>query len=288
MKLEQDENQSVETLGNGEAVMPVMITAAQLPSSRPYTCVKHTSKEAFCLCTKCGDLLCEKCSIQIRGRRYCMDCVVDDDSLREDCFEESVIMPVISTVQPDVPKKISDIPRAIVNMFRNSYFFFAGAKDSPFWLTFLLAFIASVPAIMVQYMVRLDAILKVYDESTLPYVKQVGASLKDMNMWQLAGIASMGAVFRILIFDLLFFICLRLFSRSELKFKQAASALHFCMVPMIIATVGIALDQLWVTMTAEVLMIILATSASRAITKCSFWQGMGAMLLFILMTSFMM
>ena len=288
MKLEQDENQTTGTSGNGEAVMPVTITAAQLPSSRPYTCVKHTSKEAFCLCTKCGDLLCEKCSIQIRGRRYCFDCVAQDDMLREDCFEESVIMPVISTIQPDVPKRISDLPRAILNMFRNSYFFFAGAKDSPFWLTFLLAFVASVPAIMVQYMVKLDAILKVYDESTLPYVKQAGAWLKDMNMWQLAGIAAVGTVFRILIFDLLFFICLRLFSRNELKFGQAASALHFCMVPMIVATVGIALDQLWVTMTAEVLMIVLATSATRAVTKCSFWQGMGAMFLFILMTSFLM
>lgn len=284
----QDGNPMRDTETESGQEMPAMITAAQLPSSKPYTCVKHTSKEAFCLCTKCGDLLCEKCSIQIRGRRYCFDCVAQDDMLREDCFEESVIMPVISTAPPEAPKRVRELPGAILDMFRNSYFFFSGAKDSPFWLTFPMALVASLPPVLVQYLVKMDNVLKVYDESDVAFVKQAGAWLREMNAWELVGVAAMGTIFRILIFDLLFFVCLHLFSKNELKFSQAASTLHFCMVPMIVATLGIALDQLWITVTAEVLMIILATSATRAVTKCSFWQGMGAMFLFILLSSFLM
>ena len=266
--------------------MPVMITAAQLPSLRPYTCVKHTSKEAFCLCTKCGDLLCEKCSLQIRGRRYCLDCASQDDQLREDCFEESVI-PAICAVPPEAPKTVRELPGALLCMFRNSYLFFVTAKDSPFWLTLPLAFIASFPAVAVQYVFKLDNLPKIYDESQIEMIKHAGELFRSLETWQILCVAAFGTLLRILLFDLLFFACLHVFSRNEIRFVQAASTLHYCMAPMIIAVLGVALDQVWIVMVAEVLMIILATSATRAATKCSFWQGMGAMLLFILMSNFL-
>jgi S-adenosylmethionine synthetase len=38
-------------------------------------CIKHPDVEAVAICASCGNSICEECSIRMKGKVYCTDCV---------------------------------------------------------------------------------------------------------------------------------------------------------------------------------------------------------------------
>ena len=143
-----------------ELTQPVVIEPEFLKSQHSYTCANHPNKEAFCLCVKCGDKLCRNCYITIIGRRYCFNCVVQDDNLRA-AYEREMLRPKIFQAALEIqsvkaPQKLSEVPEGLRNMVTKTSVFFINARKSPFKLTYLLALFALAPNAVVSLLYHLD------------------------------------------------------------------------------------------------------------------------------------
>ena len=259
-----------------------IIPPSSLRSKRTYTCAKHPHKDAFCLCAKCGKLLCEKCEMTVSGRRYCETCLIEDDGLRVS-FEEQFFKSRQKTAEEEeqiewkAPKTIREIPVAILNMMSDSQRFFKTAKDSSFVATFIMAYIALLPQGVYLYLEQLKDLIPQQPEKLQPYLEQI-SNFSDIS---LIGIACAVTLIRLLFLDFIYFICTRIFTQGKLSFKQTASVLHFCLCPLLLCVLGQIAHADIITIIPACLMVIYATTATRVATQCNTLQGMGAMLSFL-------
>ena len=86
---------------------------------------------------------------------------------------------------------------------------------------------------------------------------------------------------QVLLLDYVFDTCLRIFAKSQMAFKESASTLHFCILPLVFTVFGTWFELPFITFFALCFMIILATTAIRAATNCNIWRGMLANIAFI-------
>lgn len=218
----------------------------------------------------------------VSGRRYCETCLIEDDGLRVS-FEEQFFKSRQKTAEEEeqiewkAPKTIREIPVAILNMMSDSQRFFKTAKDSSFVATFIMAFIALLPQGIYLYLAQLKELIPQQPEQFQPYLEPL-TNLPDMA---LVLIACFMTLIRLLILDILYFICIRIFTKSQLNFKQTASVLHFCLCPMLLCVLGQMAHSDIITIIPACLMVIYATTATRVSTQCTTLQGMGAMLSFL-------
>ncbi len=256
---------------------PTPISSASLRAQRAYTCANHPNKEAFCLCAKCGKMLCENCAFWISGRRYCEHCIEQDDALIE-AMRRDLFKPIEKTASdiPDAPRRISEFPRAIVSMFTNTSAFFMTAKDGSFVLSFVLALLAVVPVTVVRVLYQFEEMFsghKYYEYlMTIPISTRVAAAV------------CFGIV-KVLLLDLILWASVRLFSSSDMKFAQAGTILHFCLVPLLLGVLGICFDLSFVGFLGLALMIIFLGTGVRISTKCGMFQELGTILVFVILGS---
>ena len=276
----------IEPAGNAcnEFIQPEVIEPASLKSQRSYTCANHPNKSAFCLCVKCGNMLCSDCSVTIVGRRYCTNCVMQDNDLCM-AYEREILRPKIFQAAVEIqsvkaPQKITELPTALKNMVSKTTIFFINAKKSPFKLTYPLAFLALVPNAIVS--------LVFFPDKTFPQTdqyKEVYEKILEMSTVGRIGIACVSTVIQILLLDLIFFACIRFFTNSQMTYKQAGTVLHFCMLPLVFSVFGLVFDMQVISFISVVFMIMLTTTASRASTQSTFFQSFGLMLTFIIMST---
>ena len=258
------------------------LQAYVLPTRQNYTCANHPKAPAICLCAKCGTFLCDRCSIAIGGRRYCESCMSQDEGLLR-AFEKEIVQ---TKIRPNesytckTPQTIADLPNAIVDMLKDSSIFFKTAKDAPFGLTFFLAFCALVPNALVCFLFKLEQIVPDREE-----FKAILPVIREMPTASLVCAAIVMTLMQILLLDLTLFASMRCFSQSQMSFKQVASVLHFCLLPMFFTVFGSWLDNLFISGCALVLMIIQTTTATRVSSGCTTLQGIGIMLSFIFIST---
>ena len=248
-----------------------------LPTKKPYACATHPKKPAFCMCAKCGAMLCQNCCIPIGGRQFCENCLIQDDSLIAS-YEKEIIRPRLHPNDAAVctaPMRIADIPRAILNMLKDSAVFFRTAKAASFPLTFGMAFCAMLPNAVCRFVFRL--------EETLPKetFKEFGPIIQTMPDYVLAFLAVIMTAMQILLLDLLLFGCIRIFTHSPMTFTETGSVLHFCLLPLFFTVFATYYEVPVVAVCALVLMIVQTTTAARVATECTTLQGLGVMLSFI-------
>ncbi len=257
-----------------------------LKSKSHYTCKTHPTRDAYCLCAKCGSFICESCCNYVGGRRYCENCLIQDDGLIE-TFEAELTK---SRTKPEserptatstAPQKISDLPRAFLNICADSMTFFKTAKDSPFPMTYILAVIAILPANILMLLLHYEDLYKGLENGSqfIEFMKQMPIAFRCTS-------AVLASLFQILLLDLAFFACIRAISHAKLSFKESSSVFHYCTLPLLFAGIGTAYDIPVISFIGLCLMILMLTTAVRASTNCSFLQGTGIMLLFILISTF--
>lgn len=261
--------------------LPEIIPPSSLKSKRAYTCTHHTNKPAYCLCAKCGKTICEKCQIVITGRRYCEACLRQDDNLRL-AFEKEFFIQNLKAIESNnetwkAPQKISELPAAILNMMSDNYRFFKIAKDSSFGLTFLMAYIIFLPQVM--YLIQSEAYKTLSkDEAYLQIID-------SMSQEAIIALLLASPALQILLFDLIYFSAVRFFAKSDITFKQTSSVMHFCLLPLLFTPLALIFNMELISIICICLMIVLATTATRAATQCTLLQGMGIMLTFIFITN---
>lgn len=278
------------TLPHHDQLSDEPYAASKLRSNKTYTCVKHPQKQAFCLCAKCGSLLCDSCCMLVGGRHYCMPCIEHDDALMM-TLESEVFHPSEKaeeskeTVCP-APQRLSEIPRGLLSMCMDSSTFFKTAFESPFALTFFLALIAVVPTKIGEAM-RVEEMRATAEKlfSDVPALMQSYEILVETPVGMRCAGGCISAVIQILLLDLLLFACIRGISHCKLSFGQVGSLLHYCMFPLILAGIGTIYNVPVVSFVGLCLMIVILTTAVRVSTKCSFGQGVLIMLIFILMSN---
>ncbi len=254
-----------------------------------YTCAKHPQKPAFCLCAKCGSFLCDTCCMQVSGRHYCMTCMEHDDALMM-ALEKEVFHTARKTKSqdtlPNAPQKMKDIPKAIWSMCTNSSAFFATAKDSPFGLTFLLALIAVIPN-KIGEAVRIEEMRPALAEKfeKMPEVMQSFDVLCQTPVEMRCAGACISAVIQVVLLDLLLFACVRGIAHSRMTFRETGTILHYCLLPLIFTGIGTFYNIPVVSFVALCLMIVILTTAVRVSSRCTFFQGVGIMLIFIFLTN---
>ncbi len=267
-----------------ELLQPVVLKPESLKSQHSYTCANHPNEEAFCLCAKCGNKLCHSCCVSIIGRRYCINCVVDDDNLRT-AYDREMLRPKIFQAALEIqsvkaPQKISDIPNGLYNLIFKTTIFFINARKSPFKLTFPIALIAMAPNAIVSMLFYLDKLIP----QTENY-KPVYEMLTAMPVASRIIAALITTAIQILLIDLIFFSCAKTFTTTNMTFTQAASVMHYCLIPLIFSVFGLIFDSEAIAFISVILMIMLTTTASRASTQTTFMRSFGMMLVFIVITT---
>ena len=267
------------------------IDCATLKSKRAYTCVFHPTKEAFCVCAKCGALLCKHCYLDAGGRRYCESCLLQDNALRE-TLERELIRETRAKAMPpltlEAPQTWKQIPGALLNMLKDSVIFFRSAYKTPFRLSFLPAFLALLPNAIVIYVLKIHDIV-----ARLAQTPQIDPTLAQ-TMTDVVSQASsstliltaiIATILKILLFDFSLFICTRICTASKLTWAQISSTMHFCLLPLIITPFAAYFEVSFVGFLALALVIIQTSTAIRSATSCSIFQGFFTMLGFIVLTT---
>ena len=272
---------------------PSEITPSTLKSSKTYHCANHPDKEAFCLCVKCGDYLCKDCGCLINGRRYCDQCLAQDEQLlmayQSELLRPRLIQAAMEIQQCQPPHRFSELPRALGNMLRQNTAFYVTAKDSSYALTFYLAAIALLPVTILQNLMYRDEkvaqISQIMNSSgySATEVQTMTEQLTAMPDSTIVLIAILATLLNVLLVDLVYWICLRVFTPSPIRFTQAGAVINFCMLPLIFATFVVYYDlPAFFNFLPIALMIIQATTATRVSTQCTLFQGIGVMVTFII------
>lgn len=253
---------------------PTPISSASLRAQRAYTCANHPNKEAFCLCAKCGKMLCENCAFWISGRRYCEHCIEQDDALI-DAMRRDLFKPMEKKAGdiPEAPHRVSELPRAVVSMFTNTSAFFMTAKDGSFVLTYAMALLAVVPVSVVRVLFKFEEMFsgnKYYEFlMTIPVSTRVAAAVCY-------------GIVKVLLLDLILWAAIRLFTSSDMTFAQTGTILHFCLVPLLLGVLGICFDLSFVGFLGLALMIIFLGTGVRISSKCGMFQELGTILTFVI------
>lgn len=256
-----------------------------LKSKSHYNCKSHPTREAYCLCAKCGSFICENCCNYVGGRRYCENCLIQDDGLIK-TFEDEITKSRSKTTPESAgavqaaPQKVSDLPRAFLNICADSMTFFKTAKDSPFFMTYIIAVLAILPANILTLLLHYEELYKGLENGS-----QFIEIMKQMPLEMRCASALLASLFQILLLDLIFFACIRGISHAKMSFKETSSVFHYCTLPLLLTGVGTAYDIPVISFIGLCLMILMLTTAVRSSTKCTFLQGTGIMLLFILIST---
>ena len=295
VKMDSVETSSIPEKRSEDSSIPEEISPSMLKSAKMYHCANHPSKESFCICVKCGNHLCKDCGLLINGRRYCEPCLMQDEQLQMTYYQELIRPKIVQTAmeiqQCQPPRHISEIPRALVNMVRQNAVFFVTAKDSSFALTFYLAALALLPMELVRVIVYQDK----YIEQMGQVAGQMGYAPQDVQAMveQLTAMptstyvlgAILAVLLRVLFIDLVYWICMRVFTPTKMKYTQAGALINFCLLPLVVASIGAYFESQFVIFVAMALMVIQATTATRVSTQCSLLQGIGVMVSFIIIFS---
>ena len=267
-----------------ELLHPIVLKPESLKSQHSYTCANHPNEEAFCLCAKCGNKLCRSCCVSIIGRRYCINCVVDDDNLRT-AYDREMLRPKIFQAALEIqsvkaPQKISDLPNGLYNLIFKTTIFVINARKSPFKLTFPIALIAMAPKNIVSIVFYLDKLVPQTEKYKPAY-----EMLTAMPVASRIFTALITTAIQILLIDVVFYSCAKTFTTTNMTFTQAASVMHYCMIPLIFYVLGLVFDIEVISFISVILMIMLTTVASRASTQTTFLRSFGLMIVFIAITS---
>ena len=223
-------------------------------------------------------MLCEHCSYWICGRRYCESCIEQDEALFE-AMRKDLFHPAEKKSAETVaaPQKISELPLALKTMFTNSAAFFVTAKEAPFGLTYMMAFLALIPTSVVRFMVQPDTMA--VDGRLKPMVEM----LASMPTSVLVASAILFCALQILLLDLILWACIRFFTASDMTYTQTGSMLHFCLVPLVLGVFGSWLNMPFISFVGLGCMIVLTGTGIRNASKCGLFQELGVILSFTIL-----
>lgn len=249
-----------------------------------YLCAQHPERMAFALCASCGKYLCADCGLVINARNYCESCTFESPEVGHEIEARVSLIaetnPQILNPMPEPPKRISDLPNAVLSMFTKGPSFFLSVSKTPFWLSFSLAFLAIAPNTIASTLSFVKTPPSIKTDLT-PYIE----TLQGLSTPGLIGLASVVALLQILLLDLAYFLSVRAFTNTTANFKESSSVLHFCLVPLVLTVLATVSDFKFIAFLALGIMIIQCSTATRIFTRASFWQGLLAMLSFIFLVS---
>ena len=242
------------------------------------------------LCSRCGKYLCRNCGLPIHGLNFCEPCLEDVDLLTLRKEEAAILLNATRQTNskeeaaPSAPQTLRELPQALKNMAFNGPIFFTIAAKTPFWLSFILAFLAVAPNTLVIVLNKsaqqiLDTLTQQIQSD--PQLIQYAEWVQSHSTGILVMTALTAAAIQVLVLDLLYHLSIRIFTKTQLSFRESSSLLHFCLTPLIFAAIGTYFDIPILQFLALGLMIIQTTTATRIATKCTLLQGLLAMIVFI-------
>lgn len=249
-----------------------------------YLCANHQERMAFALCASCGKYLCADCGFVINARNYCEHCTFESPEVGHEIEARVNLIaetnPQILNPEIPAPQTIAELPNAVLRMFTQGPSFFLSISKTPFWLSFVLGFLALAPNTIASTLkfVNHPPVIK---PELAPYIE----TLQGLSTPGLIGLATFAAFFQVLLLDLAYFLSVRGFTNTTANFKESSSVLHFCLVPLVLTIAATISGFELIAFIALAIMIIQCSTATRIFTRANFWQGLLAMLSFIFLIS---
>ena len=243
------------------------------------------------------------------GRRYCESCIFDDEQLRKSLIYEQAIPRLIQTAiqrqSIKAPQTFSELPVAMINLYKDGSLFFAAAKDTPFKVSFPVAFLALLPNTIavsiknfyqlfvntqdadtfLQTVIQRNTYLSNLSPADAEQVKNFYETVQSIGhvpiITGLVITSIVATIIKVLLLDLVFWGCIRAFTQKAFSYKEASSILHFCLIPLLLCVFATIFDLEIIYYGAFIIMLLQATAASRISTQCTFLQGTGIMILFV-------
>lgn len=263
-----------------------------LPSKRVYSCSNHPTKEAFCMCAKCGAMLCNDCNFVVGNRRYCESCLVNDDNLRQTLERElfkDVQLQRATIVEYDGPQTWAEVPKSLLYMLKDSAIFFRGAYKTPLKISLPLAFLALLPNSIVIFVFKYDAILSQLSQSKevdSAWVKSVTEAMESASLGTMIAAAVLTTFIKLFLLDTCLYASTKFFTRTKMAWRQICALLHFSLISYgLLIAIGTWFESQFIQYVALALMIINTSTGVRSATRCTLFQGLGAMLTFIILAT---
>ena len=273
---------------------------ARYPRDKDYACANHPDEPAFALCARCGKLLCHSCSSVVESRSLCSDCIQDDDAFRALLENDT---PTYAQTQaradnafavPEAAKSVKDLPKAVRNQIRTGPLFYKTVMDTPFWVSFIVAFVAFLPTSLYNAILNLtseESLKQTEKMLTSAFPADVAAqtleSIKNLSILERIGMGLVSTAMIVLLLDCFFYFSMKFVIRADFRFVQTSSALHFCMLPILFMIFQAAWGWSILGWLGIILATLNTTTAMHVTTKCSFLRGLFGMLVFICMSSFL-
>lgn len=261
--------------------------AQAYPSSKKYLCDHHKETSAFALCAHCGKFLCRDCGFVIGTKYLCPDCLIADEQFNDMILNHK---PVQEKGQshaknaiaiPEAPKTLRELPRALHEMLTKGPLFYKAALHTPFWISFVVAYFSLLPSTLLSVVLKLPNLAETNPEYAARLDPQTLEILQSANMPTLVLIGLFATAFQVLLLDVVYYFCIRAFSRIPLTWNQTSSTLHYCLTPLLFFTVAILADMHVIYIIALAVMGIKTTAATMITTQSSLLKGLLILFVFI-------
>ncbi len=257
------------------------------PASKKYFCENHKDTHAFALCAHCGKFLCRDCGFVMGSKFLCPDCLVADEGFNDlissdkplSEAEQSHAKNAISI--PEAPRTIRELPHALHEMFSKGPLFYKTALNTPFYVSYVIAFLALMPSTVLNAVLRLPKLAEVNPDYAAQLDPAMLEMVKSFNIPTLVFIGIVATAMQVFLLDAIYFVCVRAFSNTKLTWNQTSSTLHYCLTPLLLSVIAIIADMEIIFMIALVVMVIKTTTATMITTQSSFFKGFLIMFMFI-------
>ncbi|MBQ1265993.1 MAG: hypothetical protein IIY06_04400 [Proteobacteria bacterium] len=265
----------------------VGLDAAVYPSSKKYFCENHKDTPAFALCAHCGKYLCRECGFVMDSKFLCPDCLILDESFNALLSSDSATSEANCShaknaiTIPEPPKTLKELPHAFHEMYVRGPLFFKTALNTPFGVSFVVAFLSLLPTMIFTVLVYLPKIEEKAPEYAAHLDPAMLEMMKSLNTPTLIFISVLAAALQVLLLDCIYYACVRAFSKTRLTWSQTSSTLHFCLTPLVLCVIAGIAEMEIIYFIALVVMVIKTTAATMITTQSSFLNGLLIMFLFI-------
>lgn len=217
----------------------------------------------------------------------CPDCLVVDDGFNELISSDKPLSEAEQShaknaiAIPEAPKTVRELPHALHEMFSKGPLFYKTALNTPFPVSYLVAFLALLPSTVLNAVLRLPKLAEVNPDYAAQMDPAVLEMIKSFSIPTLIFIGILATAIQVLLLDAIYFVCVRAFSSNKLTWNQTSSTLHYCLTPLLLSVIGIIAEMEIIYLIALVVMVIKTTTATMITTQSTFLKGFLIMFMFI-------
>jgi hypothetical protein len=207
--------------------------AEEIDGKWPYYCTNHKMRYAWSSCASCAKLMCESCALRVGSEQMCLECSSEErriHALYESEMQQFALQKKLKelAVKERIPQRISDLPRAALDLLSAPQLFFKRVDDVRFGVSFIFALLCLLPTFAISaHQIAGDH---------APYTSlPLAAKLISIA---LSGLIQSAVV--IICADLIIQYSARIFgTRTQLRFTSAANIVHFSTFPLLLAAIPI-------------------------------------------------